>query len=599
MKYYADRIKAGFTVKTRENIENLNMPSTDIQNTEIVGVEQHNSSSKTNWLAVLAHKLGKTPSVEVGSKAFSFTGDSLSEDELDFLDILSDKAEPIVKGMTSVEKAIKAREEAIAARKAADDNEEASDEIEKAVKDIEESIPEPEPFSSDMSISVHISRDLITAYCCIFPAIGNGKSLSAEELYELVEKNGVKYGVDEAIIQSVLDSDSVLKMFVIARGIPKKDGVDGEIHDHYSRERKINIASEDGQVVDYKSLNWLQTVHTGDVICDIKKPVPHENGMDVRGVEIKAVVGKKVKVPAGQNTAISDDGLALVATSDGQLAFKGGAFRVDQIVNIDGDVDNSVGNLNVLGSINVKGNVAEGFTLTASGDIVVRGIVEGAYLKAGGNIQIFHGMNGNLKGKLEARGNVTSRYLENCNVYAGGVIKSDSIISSTVVSNDKVTVQTGKGVIIASDVTGFRGIEAKTIGNNRNRLSNLTVGSDPSLHEEMQQLKTEVKNMGKKLEENEKNIRYLENMKELNSQYKKLLSKLKLDSTVDKMKLAKKEQRIADIAELLTDVSAQIIATEIYPPVNVTIGNLKLNLIQPERMCRIYKSEGEIIVGKK
>lgn len=44
--------------------------------------------------------------------------------------------------------------------------------------------------------------------------------------------------------------------------------------------------------------------------------------------------------------------------------------------------------------------------------------------------------------------------------------------------------------------------------------------------------------------------------------------------------------------------SAQIIASELHPPVNISMGNLKLNLLQEERMCRIYKIGGEIIIGK-
>ena len=171
------------------------------------------------------------------------------------------------------------------------------------------------------------------------------------------ESNGVKCGVDESVIQNVLDTNSMLKIFVIARGVPQKDGVDGGIRDHYSREQKINITSKEGNIADYKNLNWLQTIHANDVICDIIKPKPEENGVDVRGVEIKAIPGKKPKVPAGKNTAISEDGLMLIATTDGQLSYKGGVFRVDQVVNIDGDIDNSIGNLDVIGSINVNGNV--------------------------------------------------------------------------------------------------------------------------------------------------------------------------------------------------------------------------------------------------
>lgn len=576
------------------NSEKLNTAlsaSVGIENVSDSSAGKCKRASEINWLTVFAEKLGIIFSENSDLRAFSFTDTPLCRDELDFIDALSDKTKLLLEAMEAAEAAVSASAAVENSNTLITDGS-----GENSGKNAE-SLLQQEPFSANMSLNIHFSRDLMTAYCCVFPPIGQGQSLSVEELYKLVESNGVKCGVDESVIQNVLDTNSMLKIFVIARGVPQKDGVDGGIRDHYSREQKINITSKEGNIADYKNLNWLQTIHANDVICDIIKPKPEENGVDVRGVEIKAIPGKKPKVPAGKNTAISEDGLMLIATTDGQLSYKGGVFRVDQVVNIDGDIDNSIGNLDVIGSINVNGNVTEGFSLAATGDIVVRGIVEGAYLNAGGNIQIFHGMNGNLKGRLEARGDITSKYLQNCSVCAEGTVKAGSIVSCTVVSNDKVSVLNGKGTIIASSITGSKGIEAKIVGNDRNRLSSLTVGSDPSLVKELKTLKTEVLEMSKNLEENEKNIRYIEGMGEPDLRYQQLLSKLKLDIVLDKMKLSKKKRRIIAISDLLNDASAQIIASELHPPVNISMGNLKLNLLQEERMCRIYKIGGEIIIG--
>ncbi len=565
---------------------------------------RHKSVSETNWLAALAYKLGVIPSSEATAKDFSYTNEPLSEDELNFLDVLSVRAELLVEALDRYETEKKAREAVISAReeflkqRAAAENNPDADLSQYEAVELEEIPPEPLPVSADMSVNLHISNDILKVFCCIFPSIGDGATLTAEQVYNTVREQGIAFGIDTDIAQEIFNSSSYFKIFVIAQGKNKKDGIDGYVVDKYLREPKINISSDDN-AVDYKNLNWLQTVHTGDVICDIVNPTEPEDGMDVRGVAIKAATGKKPKIPSGVNTAVSENGLALVATCDGQLAFKSGSFRIDQIVNIEKDVNSAVGNLNVIGSVNVKGNVSDGFTIIATGDIVVRGIVEGAFLKAGGNIQIFHGMNGSLKGKLEAHGNITSKYLENCSVVAGGIVKSESVVNCTVVSSDKVSVVTGKGIIIASDVTGFRGIEAKTVGNESNRLSNLTVGADPILLEEMHTLKSEVIQLKKKIEDNEKNIKYLESKSELDQQYQQLLSKMKFDFSVDNMKLAKKEQRIVAITELLTDVSAQITASELYPPVNVTMGKQKLSIINMERMCRIYKSDGDILIGKK
>lgn len=563
----------------------------------------HKSVSDTNWVATLACRLGMMPS-EAPLESFSYRNEPLSEDELDFLDKLCDKAGELVDALDRFSEETEARAKIITAReqfmeqKAAAEKDAEADISKYESVELEELPPEPVPISADMGVYVHISRDNLKAYCCVFPPIGEGVALTAEQIYSVIREQGIAYGLDTAVAEEVLKSSAYFKLFIVAVGKNKKDGIDGAVIDKFLRERKINISADDN-AVDYKNLNWLQTVHAGDVICEIRYPSEPEDGMDVRGVAIKAASGKKPKIPNGVNTAVSEDGLSLVATCDGQLEYKNGGFRVDQIVNIDSDVNSSVGNLNVIGSVNVKGNVSDGFSIVATGDIVVRGIVEGAYLKAGGNIQIFHGMNGSLKGKLEANGSVTSKYLENCSVVAGGVVKSESIVNSTVISSDKVSVLTGKGIIIASDVTGFRGIEAKVIGNESNRLSSLTVGADPTLIEELQTLKREIAALQKKIDDNEKNLKYLEGRSQLDQQYQQLLGKIKFEYSVDKMKLAKKEQRIVVISDLLTDVEAQIVASEIYAPVNVSIGKLKMSMLNNERMCRIYKSEGDIVIGKK
>ena len=496
-----------------------------------------------NWLSMLAYKLKITGTQEVPEEFFSINSQPLCVDERDFLEELSAYA-----------------------------------------KDIVANINENDQFSSPMTLQLHVSRNMMTVYGCVIPPIGAGWSITAERMYSVVSEASYVFGQVEHVFEDILSSKSFLKIFVIARGIPQQDGKDGEIEELFSREQKINIETDSEAAVDYKKLNWLQTVHEGDVICKLIRPVPPVDGIDVRGLPVKGVVGKMPKIPAGNNTSVTEDGLSLVATSDGQLSFKGSAWRVDKMLNIDGSVDTAVGNLDVIGSVSIKENVLDGFTIIATGDIIVRGIVEGAYLKAGGNIQIFHGMNGNSKGRLEAGGTISSKYLENCHVISKGEVKCGSIINSTVVSSDKVSVTMNKGTIIGSDVTGFKGIEARTIGNEHNRLTTLTVGSNPILLEELNSVRKQVIELERYLEENEKNIAYLDKSTSLDEKYKQLLSKLNLDQSVNSMKLTKKKQRLLEINDELSGLDGQIVATELYPPANVTIGKLKLTVMDNQRM---------------
>ena len=499
-----------------------------------------------------------------------------SDEEKRFLNILNDKANALLKQIN--------------AEKANDEN----DPQESANNEA------PEPLALDMHLETFIAHDQMTAYACIMPPLGNGKSLTLEELKEKVTQAGIVFGVNDNLLKEMYENGSFLRIFPIAHGKQVRNGEDGSVVELFPREKEITFKANEQDMVDYKNLNWLQTIHGGDPICTIIPPIPGEDGIDVKGVLIKAREAKAPKVPAGLNTVENADHTALIAASDGQLVFSGGCFKVEQMIKIDADVDSSVGNLDVIGSITVFGNVFDGFTLKATGDIVVKGIVEGATLTAGGNIQIFQGINGSYKGRLEAGGNVTSRYLENCFVSAGGTVKSDSILNSTVVSSDKVIVVSGKGIIIGSAIVAFRGVEAKIIGNEQNILSSITIGTDPKLYEELRALKVDVLDLKRKAEGNEKNIQYLLAQESLTAEYQQLLNKLKLDQTVFNMNLSKKSNRIFAIeAELKSGEACQIVVNQLNPPVKVAIEGSQLSISNEARMCRIFKSEGEIIIGSK
>jgi len=455
-------------------------------------------------------------------------------------------------------------------------------------------------FSSDMYLETYIANNQMKAYACIIPPVGSGIKPDFDRFYTGLTNAGINSGVNIELLKELFENDTVLRIFTVAEGKAVIDGEDGKIIELFAREKKISFESDENDLVDYKNLNWLQPIHGGEIICKIIPPVPEEDGVNVRGVVQKARVGKVPKPPIGKNTGENEEHTALIALCDGQLKYSGGLFNVEQMIRIDGDVDSSIGNLDVIGSVTINGNVFEGFTVKASEDIVVRGSVAGSELIAGGSIQVFQGINGSYKGKLDAGGNVTSKYLENCHVVAGAIVKADSIVNSKVISSDKVVVTSGKGIILGSTIIGFRGIEAKTIGNEQNIPTSLTIGTDPKLYDELHKLKIEVQELSHKSEENDKNINYLEERESLDSKYQQLLGKLKFDQKIYYLNLSKKSGRISAIElELKSGEACQIILSHLYPTVNVTIGNTKLIIDYEKQMCRIFKSEGEIIIGSK
>lgn len=104
------------------------------------------------------------------------------------------------------------------------------------------------------------------------------------------------------------------------------------------------------------------------------------------------------------------------------------------------NVDLSTGNIDFEGSVQVNGNVSSNFVIRAGSNVIISGVVEGAYIEAGGNIIIARGMNGMAKGTLKAGGNIVAKFLENATASAGGYVSTESILHSNVIAATEIQV---------------------------------------------------------------------------------------------------------------------------------------------------------------
>lgn len=64
-----------------------------------------------------------------------------------------------------------------------------------------------------------------------------------------------------------------------------------------------------------------------------------------------------------------------------------------------------------MGDVNITGNVITGVTIRAMGSIYIGGYVEGAVIKSNKDIVLNKGVNANGIGQIEAKGNISARFL--------------------------------------------------------------------------------------------------------------------------------------------------------------------------------------------
>ena len=131
--------------------------------------------------------------------------------------------------------------------------------------------------------------------------------------------------------------------------------------------------------------------------------------------------------------------MVAVAEINGQVMITGGKITVEPVYTVEGDVSLKTGNILFLGTVIVKGNVEDGFSVKASGNIEVKGSVGKCELDAEGDIVVHQGIAGKSAALIRAGKNVVSRFIENAPVETGDfVLGSDGLINFTVSAYKKI-----------------------------------------------------------------------------------------------------------------------------------------------------------------
>ena len=437
----------------------------------------------------------------------------------------------------------------------------------------EEQVPMP-PLNGQ--VLVFCAPDWSAAWGFVLPALGDGEPVTWETVLSTLEERKVTFGIDQEAVNRLATPEGAFTLQKLAACKPPVRGEDGKTIEHFPRTVGTPQIVENAQgIVDFNNLDWLTHIDQGTVICEVVQPSQGVPGTNIQGNPMRPYNGKKAVLPKGDNVVANEDGSALISKIDGQISFRDGKFHVNNVIVIQGDVDLSTGSINVQGDVVIHGNVRAGFTVTASGNVTIGGLVEGCQITAGGSVVVNRGMNGNVTGSITAGKDVICKYMENANVSAMGEVRMDSIVNCDIAARGKITVKTGRGVIIGGTVRGMGGIEAKTIGNFAGRLTTLVIGPTPRFIKEKAQIEEELGRLQKEIED------------------KKGTGQASLLQMKEKpLKKALEEFELQEAAA----AQKQVVASTLYPPVQVTIGGVLKNIGKSYSPCRVYLDAKESII---
>ena len=365
-------------------------------------------------------------------------------------------------------------------------------------------------------LSVEITDNDMKAWIYVTPPGPGGADLSASTILSFLQKSRVLVGIDEERVNAFVDTPVYREKYLVAEGTPAKDGDNARIDYYFETNRdKINLKETDGGQIDFKELNIIQNVVEGQALAKKIEAQRGQHGKTVTGNYIEAKNGKDINIPLGKNTRLADDGLTVLATVNGQVMLFNNKINVEPVLNISGDVSLKTGNITFLGTVIISGNVDDGFTVKATGNIEVHGSVGKAQIDAEGDVVVGRGVMGRGEGSIHAGRSVWSRFIENTTVDAGEfVIVSDGIVNCQVSANRKILCQGRRAAIIGGNLIAGEEIHAKTLGSvGGSSETVLSVGFDPKSKARLEELTASKATAEKELEEVRLNYNTLANQK--------------------------------------------------------------------------------------
>lgn len=452
----------------------------------------------------------------------------------------------------------------------------------------------------DASLQVKLSPDKLNAYCTYLPPLG-GKRLTLLQAMEMVRDQGVCYGIHEKHLEEVVQGNS-RQEFLLATGEPAENGKMAELRFHFqlARDHKRVKEREDGSV-DYLNLDLVASVRRGDLLVTKIPATPGRAGRAVTGAEIPPISGKDIRLPRGKNVDIGPNEMSLFAGIDGQVFMEEDRVSVLPVYVVGGDVDLETGNIQFIGNVIVKGNVQEGFSVKAEGDVEIGGNVGAATIEAGGSVVVRKGFQGKQKGLIKANGDVHVGFIENAQVFTrGNLFVNGAIMHSDIVAKVDIVVE-GRGLIVGGTVKAGNDVVAKTIGSHLATPTEVYAGVDPEVRQQLEHVNTELESVMENLDKVEKGLEQLHKLqKQLGDKYPQ--DKVALIQQFERTSVHLQEQHtnLVEQREMLTQQlrdqkNGRVkISDRVFPGVKIFIGQAGYRVKDSLARTAFVYDEGEV-----
>ena len=341
-----------------------------------------------------------------------------------------------------------------------------------------------------------ITKSKTKAYFYIHPT-KFGKLPTVNDIQEWLQHFNIMAGVGESKLKEQMDAldpgEKKLSRILVAQGKEPENGHEEYFLPLLSIEKKAGEILSDGRI-DFKETGSIIQVGKNQELLEKVPEVKPRDGYNIFGDKAVADIIDPEGYSKGENIVESGQKKNIFLSAiDGCLDLNRRTISVLPVVVINGDVNYDTGNIDFNGSVHIKGSVLPGFTVKATGDIIIENSVEDAHIEAQGDVTVKTGVVGKEQVLVLSGGSVTAKYLLNAKVEAAkDIVVEDSIINCDVFSNSTVSVVAKNGKIIGGKTTALYEIISNVTGAPNETPTQLAVGRNLFIEQELQAVHKEI-----------------------------------------------------------------------------------------------------------
>lgn len=454
----------------------------------------------------------------------------------------------------------------------------------------------------DEYIKVEIIEERQFARARFYPPSNNGRILMRDDIVNALVRSGVKYGLDDQLINEFLLDRHYCKDYLLAKATAPVQGRDAQITYHFNTDLTLKPKTNEDGSVDFHQLDMISHCKKNDLLATLTPVDQGKPGIDVCGNIIRPLKVNNRVLRHGNKIYLSEDSLRMYSEVDGHVTLTDGRVFVSDTYEVHADVDASTGDISYDGNVVVRGNVITGFSVRSKGDVEVNGVVEGAYIEAGGQIILKRGMQGMNKGILKANGNIVSKFIENAEVIAGGYVSTESILHSKVSAKGEVIVGGRRGFVTGGEIRSGSMISVKTAGSNMGTTTLLEVGIDPRILEEFRELEKKLATM---MTEKEKLTQALQLFRKrltmgvsMSEDKKEYLKQVTQTNIILETQIREARKRYEDLRIEMDSNSSGVIKVSdiVYPGTKLVISNIVHYIREETHHSKFVRDRADIKV---